>query len=58
MFDNWIDLNNWLDSLPKPTTIKERFWVMISNLLDDFSLIRYKIKTFTVNMGDKHGINR
>lgn len=58
MFDNWIDLNDWLDSLPKPTTTKERFWVIISNLLDNLSLIKYKIKTFTVNMRGKHGINR
>lgn len=43
-FDNWIDLNLWLDELPTPKTFFEYVSVFWSDVLDSLSLLGYKIK--------------
>lgn len=55
---DWYDLTEFLDSLPNPVTLKERILCFISNLVDDFSLLLYRIRNvFYRQGGERNGFN-
>lgn len=44
--DKFRPLNDWLNSIPEPKTFREHFWCLLSDLVDDFLIVKTKFKAF------------